>query len=61
MPDIRASSHLANILAHPIVPLLDTIATLHCMSEPLTPGGERLGTMWGEELALEMLQEAGFE
>jgi hypothetical protein len=31
------------------------------MTEPLTPGGERLGTMWGEELALEMLQEAGFE
>ncbi len=34
---------------------------MHCMTVSLTQGGEGLGTMWGEEKAREMLEEAGFK
>ena len=61
MQDIRASSHLENNLEHPIAPLLYTISTMHCMTVSLAQGGAGLGTMWGEELAVEMLRKAGFE
>ncbi|MEJ2694640.1 MAG: methyltransferase domain-containing protein [Candidatus Thiodiazotropha sp.] len=61
MQDIRASSHLENNLDHPIAPLLYTLSTMHCMSVSLAGNGEGLGTMWGEELALEMLNRAGFQ
>lgn len=61
MQDIRASSHLEKNLDHPIAPLLYTLSTMHCMSVSLAGKGAGLGTMWGEELALEMLGSAGFE
>ena len=61
MQDIRASSHLENNLEHPIAPLLYTLSTMHCMTVSLAQGGAGLGTMWGEELAVEMLAQAGFE
>jgi hypothetical protein len=61
MQDIRASSHLENNLGHPIGPLLYTLSTMHCMTVSLAQGGEGLGTMWGEELAVEMLRETGFD
>ncbi|MEJ2590349.1 MAG: class I SAM-dependent methyltransferase [Candidatus Thiodiazotropha sp.] len=61
MQDIRASSRLEQNLEHPIAPLLYTVSTMHCMTVSLAGGGEGLGTMWGEELAIEMLQRAGFE
>lgn len=61
MQDIRASSHLENNLGHPIAPLLYTLSTMHCMTVSLAQGGAGLGTMWGEELALSMLNKAGFE
>ena len=60
MQDIRASSRLENNLDHPIAPLLYTLSTMHCMTVSLAQGGAGLGTMWGEELALSMLQKAGF-
>ena len=60
MQDIRASSQLENNLEHPIAPLLYTLSTMHCMTVSLAQGGAGLGTMWGEELALEMLNDAGF-
>lgn len=60
MQDIRASSRLENNLQHPVGPLLYTISTMHCMTVSLAQGGAGLGTMWGEELALSMLQQAGF-
>lgn len=34
---------------------------MHCMTVSLAQGGEGLGTMWGEEKAREMLEEAGFK
>lgn len=60
MQDIRASSELHKNTEHPLAPLLYTISTLHCMSVSLADGGAGLGTMWGEELALAMLADAGF-
>ncbi len=61
MQDIRASSYVENNIDHPIGTLLYTISTMHCMTVSLAGCGCGLGTVWGEELALEMLGEAGFE
>lgn len=58
--DIAASSTLAENLDHPLGPLLYTISCMHCMTVSLASGGMGLGTMWGEQKALEMLAEAGF-
>jgi 2-polyprenyl-3-methyl-5-hydroxy-6-metoxy-1,4-benzoquinol methylase len=60
MQDIRASSRLEKNLEHPIAPLLYTLSTMHCMTVSLAQGGAGLGTMWGEELAVELLGKAGF-
>ncbi|WP_414620671.1 class I SAM-dependent methyltransferase [Calothrix sp. CCY 0018] len=60
MQDIRASSHVDGNLEHPAAPLLYTISCMHCMSVSLAANGMGLGAMWGEEKALEMLEEAGF-
>ncbi|ESA37952.1 transcriptional regulator [Leptolyngbya sp. Heron Island J] len=60
MQDIRASSHLENNLDHPVAPLLYFISCHHCTAVSLAAGGPGLGTMWGEELALEMIEAAGF-
>ena len=60
MQDIRASSRLEKTLEQPIAPLLYTLSTMHCGAVSLAQGGAGLGTMWGEELALEMLRKAGF-
>lgn len=60
MQDIRAASELHGNLEHPAAPLLYTISTFHCTSVSLAADGAGLGTMWGEELALAMLAEAGF-
>lgn len=40
--------------------MLYAISTLHCMTVSLAHGGAGLGTVWGEELALTMLADAGF-
>jgi hypothetical protein len=34
---------------------------MHCMPVSLAQGGAGLGTMWGQETALQMLGAAGFE
>jgi 2-polyprenyl-3-methyl-5-hydroxy-6-metoxy-1,4-benzoquinol methylase len=60
MQDIRASSYVERNLDHPAAPFLYTISTIHCTSVSLAQGGAGLGTVWGEELALEMLAQAGF-
>lgn len=58
--DIAGSSHLENNLEHPVSPFLYTISLTHCMTVSLAYGGDGLGAMWGEEKAVEMLNEAGF-
>ncbi|NEP18477.1 MAG: class I SAM-dependent methyltransferase [Leptolyngbya sp. SIO4C1] len=60
MQDIRASSQVQNNLDHPMGSFLYTISCMHCMTVSLAEGGMGLGTMWGREKALEMLQSAGF-
>ena len=37
-----------------------TVSTMHCMTVSLALGGMGLGTVWGEQLALRMLADAGF-
>jgi ubiquinone/menaquinone biosynthesis C-methylase UbiE len=59
--DIAASSKLEENLEHPLGPLLYAVSTLHCMTVSLAYGGEGLGTVWGEQKALEMMEEAGFK
>ncbi|NIT60848.1 MAG: transcriptional regulator, partial [Aliifodinibius sp.] len=54
------SSEVQNNLDHPIGPFLYTVSTMHCMTVSLAQDGMGLGTMWGKEMALEMLQKAGF-
>ncbi|MCI0348266.1 MAG: methyltransferase domain-containing protein [Acidobacteriales bacterium] len=60
MVDIRASSCVHENLDHPMGPFLYATSTLHCMTVSLALGGEGLGTMWGEQRALELLHHAGF-
>lgn len=60
MQAIRASSRPENNRSHPAGTFLYTISTMHCMTVSLAEGGMGLGTMWGEELAREMLTAAGF-
>jgi 2-polyprenyl-3-methyl-5-hydroxy-6-metoxy-1,4-benzoquinol methylase len=60
MQDIGASRHLEKNFAHPLGPYLYTVSCLHCMTVSLARGGAGLGTVWGEETALEMLERAGF-
>lgn len=60
MQDIRASSNLENNIGHMFCPFLYMISTMHCMTVSLAQNGVGLGTVWGEELAMEMLAEAGF-
>jgi 2-polyprenyl-3-methyl-5-hydroxy-6-metoxy-1,4-benzoquinol methylase len=61
MQDIRASSHVHKNLDHPIGVFTYTVSCLHCMTVSLALGGEGLGAAWGEEKALELLNEAGFK
>jgi SAM-dependent methyltransferase len=58
--DIGGSSKLENNLEHPIGAYLYMISTMHCTAVSLGQGGVGLGTMWGVELAQEMLAQAGF-
>ena len=61
MVDMRASSHLEENLEIPWAPFLYTVSTMHCMTVSLSLGGLGLGTVWGTELALRMLADAGFD
>ncbi|MDI3312764.1 MAG: methyltransferase domain-containing protein [Mycobacterium sp.] len=60
MADIKASSRLEDNIGLPFSPFLYTISTMHCMTVSLAHGGAGLGTVWGQQLALSMLEEAGF-
>ena len=60
MVDIRASSRLQDNLDQPLATFLYTASTLHCMTVSLALDGVGLGTMWGEQVAVRMLNEAGF-
>ena len=58
--DVQASSHLHENMEHPLAPMLYSISTMHCMTVSLALNGEGLGTVWGEQKARELMNEAGF-
>ena len=60
MIEPRASSNLEDNLKNPAAPFAYGISVLHCMTVSLAEGGTGLGTMWGEQRARAMLDEAGF-
>jgi SAM-dependent methyltransferase len=60
MQDISGSSHVHEDVAHPLGPFLYAISCMHCMSVSLAAGGPGLGAMWGKDVALRMLRDAGF-
>src|SRR5439155_26804359 len=60
MVDVRASRLLEETMKHPLAPFLYTVSCDHCMTVSLADDGAGLGTMWGEQVASQMLREAGF-
>jgi ubiquinone/menaquinone biosynthesis C-methylase UbiE len=60
MADMAASSEVGDNVGHPFGPFLYMISCSHCMTVSLAQGGAGLGAMWGEQLAVRMLGEAGF-
>jgi len=60
MADVRASSRLEENVSHVLGPWCYVWSLAHCMTLSLGQNGEGLGTLWGEERALEYLGEAGF-
>lgn len=60
MVDIKAATAVEDNLDLPWATFLYTTSTMHCMTVSLGLGGDGLGTVWGERLALQMLTGAGF-
>lgn len=60
MGDIAASSRLEENIGHPFGPALYGFSGFYCMTTSLSTGGAGLGTVWGQDTAVRMLQEAGF-
>ena len=60
MVDIGGSSTLEKNFDHPLGAYLYAVSTMHCTPVSLAQGGIGLGTMWGVEMASEMLFQAGF-
>ena len=60
MVDVRASSHPHENVGVPGAPLMYGFSLLHCMTVSLAQDGAGLGTVWGEQTAVRMLHEAGF-
>ncbi|MGD2172103.1 MAG: class I SAM-dependent methyltransferase [Gammaproteobacteria bacterium] len=60
MQDIGGSARLENNLDFPMASLLYAASFVHCTPVSIGQGGDGLGTMWGWETALAMLEQAGF-
>jgi SAM-dependent methyltransferase len=58
--DIAGSSNVEDNIGNPMAPMLYTVSTFHCMTVSLALDGAGLGTMWGQQLANQMLADAGF-
>jgi SAM-dependent methyltransferase len=61
MREPHAADTLAENLANPGAPVMYAVSTLHCMTVSLAHGGAGIGTAFGEQRALRMLADAGFE
>lgn len=60
MKEPRAADSLEGNIGNPFAPILYSVSTLHCMTVSLAHGGAGIGTMFGEQLALGLLRDAGF-
>ncbi len=60
MADIAFSSDLEDNVGQTFAPTVFAFSVFHCLTVSLAYGGEGLGTAWGEQLARQKLQEAGF-
>lgn len=60
MIDFKFSSRVEDNVGNPFAPMYYGISLMHCMPVSLASGGAGLGTVWGEQLARQMLSEAGF-
>lgn len=60
MDEPRVSSRLEDNIGNPMAPFVYAVSTLHCLTVSLAAGGAGLGTAWGEQVAAEMLRDAGF-
>ena len=58
--DIAGSSNVEENMDHPLGPMIYGVSTFHCMTVSLALDGAGLGTMWGEQTANRMFEEAGF-
>src|SRR5262245_8986115 len=56
----HAADRLEDNVGNPMAPLLYSVSTLHCMTVSLAYGGAGIGTMFGEQLARQLLTDAGF-
>jgi 2-polyprenyl-3-methyl-5-hydroxy-6-metoxy-1,4-benzoquinol methylase len=59
MVDIKAESRVEDNLTLPWATYLYTLSLMHCMTVSLAQGGAGLGTVWGRQTAVRMLEEAG--
>lgn len=60
MADAKASSRLEENVGVPTNTYRYTVSLMHCMPVSLALDGAGLGTMWGRQLAVSMLADAGF-
>lgn len=60
MADAKASSRLEDNVGVPTNTYRYTVSLMHCMPVSLALDGAGLGTMWGRQLAMSMLTDAGF-
>jgi SAM-dependent methyltransferase len=60
MKEPHAADALEDNIGNPMAPILFGCSTLHCMTVSLAHDGAGIGTMFGEQLALRMLGDAGF-
>ncbi len=61
MADVKASSRLEENVDVPMSTYLYTTSLMHCMTVSLALDGAGLGAVWGRQLAISMLGDAGFD
>jgi SAM-dependent methyltransferase len=60
MVEPRVSSNLEDNIGNPMAPLIYGVSTLHCLTVSLAQDGAGLGTAFGEQVARQLLADAGF-
>jgi 2-polyprenyl-3-methyl-5-hydroxy-6-metoxy-1,4-benzoquinol methylase len=61
MADVKASSRLGENVGAPLGTYLYATSMMHCMTVSLALDGAGLGAAWGQQLAISMLADAGFD